>query len=109
MNLVVSVMENVAKIPALMDDLAAKNINGATVFDSYGMGRILSRAHKNKNNSEELSKILSERRPTNRTIFVVVPDEKLDDTMDVFRRYIVGENNEKLGILFSTKLDKVII
>jgi len=105
MNLVVAVIEDVEKVPDIMSQLNAHGICGATVLDSYGMGRILSRSHKEISDKAIISYYLSERRPTNRTIFVVVDDDKLDETIAIFQD-IVGDFKEpKTGIMFTLKLE----
>jgi nitrogen regulatory protein PII len=107
MNLIVAVIEDVELIPALMTNLKKNGIGGATVIDSYGMGRILSRASKEISDKEIISYVLSERRPTNRTIFIVVDDEKLEKTIGIFQGVVGDFTAPKTGILFTVKLDKV--
>ena len=108
MNLVVSVIENTSIIPKLMSELQDNGIGGATVIDSYGMGRILSRSHKDISSKEIISYVLSENRPTNRTVFLVVEQDLLDKTLEIFNKIVGDFSSPNTGILFSLKLDQVI-
>jgi hypothetical protein len=109
MNLLVAVIENVDTIPQIMAELQKNGICGATVIDSYGMGRILSRSNRDFPDKEIISYVLSEKRPTNRTIFLVVDDDKLDITCNIFRGIVGDFSSPKTGIMFTVKLDKVFI
>ncbi|MFP4459176.1 MAG: P-II family nitrogen regulator [Candidatus Zixiibacteriota bacterium] len=106
MHLVVAVLEDVTVIPKIMSDLVDNDINGATVLDTYGMGRILSRSHKEIPQKEMISYILSENRPTNRTIFVIVDETKMQKTVDIFQNRVGNFKSPRTGILFTIEIDK---
>lgn len=106
MNLVVAVIEDVTVIPKIMSDFLDKGIKGATVLDSYGMGRILSRSHRKVPQKEVISYILSENRPTNRTVFIIVEDDALQTALDIFQEQVGDFSQPKTGILFSVKIDQ---
>ncbi len=107
MYLVISVIENTAIIPKLMSELQDNGICGATVIDSYGMGRILSRSHKDISKKDIISYVLAENRPTNRTVFVVVEKEIVQKAIDIFKEVVGDFSSPRTGILFTLKLDQV--
>ncbi len=107
MYLIVSVIENTNLIPKLMSELQENGICGATVIDSYGMGRILSRSSKEISKKDIISYVLSENRPTNRTVFVVVEGEILEKALGIFSEVVGDFSSPRTGILFSLKLDQV--
>ena len=109
MNLVLSVIEDPNIVADVMIELRNSGVNGATVIDSYGMGRILSKAQRDESSKEVVNYVLSQNRPTNRTIFVVVSDEKLESTLDIFRKNVGDFSTPRTGILFTIKLDKVFM
>lgn len=106
MYLFVVVMDDAQKFPDLLASFASKGIGGATVIDTYGMGRVLGRVNKDLLPNDVVEKIISQSSPTNKTIFAVVKsEEKLDEAVGTVRSILGDLGAPGTGIMFSLKLD----
>jgi len=86
----------------LLDDfliaLAESGVRGATVLDSKGMAHALP---KESGFAASLRLMLTPGHETGKTIFMVVPDEKLSVTSQVANRVCGDLNGPESGVLFA--------
>ncbi len=88
----------------LLEALLELDINGATIIDSVGMGRILAHDIPIFAGFQNL---LQESRPGNKTIFIIIPEKKLAPlTKEI--EHIIGDLDEPgNGVLITVPLDFV--
>lgn len=79
-------------------------VSGATIIDSVGMGRIVS---KDIPIFASFKDLLSGSRPSNKTILSVVREELIDEIVDGIEKSIGDFSREGMGIYFSVPLDGV--
>jgi nitrogen regulatory protein P-II 1 len=97
----------------LLDDVFSSfvraGITGATCIESVGMGRALSEI----DNSSipifaALRHHLNESRPYNRTIFALLPDEKVDEAIEAVEKVVGDLSRPGAGVLFTVPVGKVV-
>ncbi len=84
-------------------------ITGATCIESVGMGRTLSEI----DNSSipifaALRHHLNESRPYNRTIFALLPDDKVDEAISAVESVVGDLSMPGAGVLFTVPVGKVV-
>ena len=106
MFLVVQVLEQTERLPDLLAALAEAGVTGTTVIDTVGMGRILADSDQEGELVQTIRGILDSGPPTNKTIFMVVPDRRVVDTACEVVRSICGDLDAPgRGILFWLRLE----
>lgn len=100
MQILVLVLNQYEKLGELLIELNTAGIRGATVIESTGMAQMLS-----KETDEFLGSLrtfLTPEREDNRTVFMVLNEEKIQVAKRVIRDTIGPLNQPGTGILFST-------
>jgi len=107
MQLLVVVLNEIEKLDDLLLELSNNGINGGTVIDTMGMAKTLAQGHHDIPIIGPLkSLLLHEDRPINKTIFMVLPDEKVDVAMNCVRKIIPNLCEENVGIMFTLPIIK---
>lgn len=103
MQVFIFVLNRTEHLEHLLQSFADSGITGATVLDSRGMARIL--------HSEEempifygLRSLAAPEHRVSKTIFVVLPDEKVQLARDIVNRVTGGLENPDSGIMFAMPL-----
>jgi len=105
MQVLVAVINHEECIESVLAGFVELGITGATVLDSRGMGRVLSR---------EVPifagvRALTERsRPANRTIFCVVDDDKVGDAIAMIQEACGSMADPGAGIIFTLPVARVV-
>jgi hypothetical protein len=107
MRLLFYVLNKTEKLDAILSEFVNRNINGATVIQSMGMARILSRKHDEDDMPflGSLRKFLNPEREKSNLLFAVIRDDQLDEAVDAIEK-IVGDLSKKdNGVVFSLPID----
>ena len=103
MQVFVFVLNQTEHLEHLLQEFSAQGLCGATVLDSKGMARIL--------HSEEemplfygLRAIMEPERRSSKTIFMVLPDDRVDTARAVVNRVTGGLDHPDSGIMFAMPL-----
>ena len=105
MKLLVFVLNDQDKLDDVLAGFVEIGLNGATVVDSVGMGRILS---KEVPIFAGFQSLLSGSRPFNKTILAVVDDDtKIPQAIELIEEICGRFNEPGAGIAFTLPLDKV--
>ena len=106
MKLMVFVLNKIDVLNFLLEDFADAGIKGATIINSTGMAKTLSRLDNSfiGNSLKSLFEIDSD---DNRTILAVIKDDQLETVRKVIKD-VVGElSKPNAGILFTVPIDFV--
>ena len=85
----------------LLEEFAAHGMTGATVLDSKGMARILLGSEEDVPVFYGLRAILEPERRSSKTIFCVLPDEKVQVARDIVNQVTGGLDTPDSGIMFA--------
>ena len=103
MQLFVMVLNRLEHLEHLLKEFEKNGFHGATVLDSRGMARIL--------HSEEempmfygLRSILSPERRSSKTIFAVIPDDKVETARKIVSTVTGGLDAPDSGIMFAVPI-----
>ncbi len=103
MQLFVFILNRTEHLEHLLQEFVDHGITGATVLDSKGMARIL--------HSEEemplfygLRAMMSPEHRSSKTIFVVLPDEKVETARSVVNQVTGGLHTPDSGIMFAVPI-----
>lgn len=107
MQILVVVLNKVEKLDSLLLELSNNGIRGGTIIDSMGMVRALADEHSDIPLFGSLKAILNENRPINKTVFMVLPDEKVHIAMECTRKVVGNINEEGTGIMFTLPVNHV--
>lgn len=106
MQVFVFVLNRTEHLEQLLKTFSERGLNGATVLDSKGMARIL--------HSEDempifygLRAIMEPEHRSSKTIFMVLPDEKVDVARHVVNEVTGGLDVPDSGIMFAVPLTMV--
>lgn len=105
-SVLVLVLTNTALQDRLLLSLKNAGINGATVVNSTGMAHALYNMEED-NVASSLRAFFSSSRVENRTIFMVLKDEKLGDARAVITSVLGDLSKPNTGILFTFPLSSV--
>ena len=97
MKLLVIVLNKVECLDKLLTAFGKQHIPGATILDSKGMLRFLG----------SLRLLMNPAHKENKTIFMVVPDEKVDTVSAIVNKVTGGLEKPDTGILFTVPIDHV--
>jgi hypothetical protein len=101
MQMLVVVLNRIEKLNDLLLELSNKNIVTGTIIDSSGMAKTLVECYPNSLLFGSLRTILGENRPFNKTIFMVLPDEKVPVAMECVRKVASEIKGENVGVMFT--------
>ncbi len=106
MQLLVVVLNKVEKLDDLLLELSDNGIRGGTIIDTMGMVKTLANDHSEIPLFGSLKSLLNEDRPINKTIFMVLPDEKIPVAMSCVRRIVPDLDKRNEGIMFTLPVNK---
>ena len=104
MKLVILFLNKEEHLQEVLEAFIELGINGATVLDSVGMGRIL--AHDIPIFAG-FRNLLQDSRPGNKSIFSVVPDNKISSMVKAVEQIIGDLDQPGNGVLLSMPIDFV--
>jgi len=100
------VLNKVEKLDDLLLELNDNGIRGGTIIDTMGMVKTLANDHSEIPLFGSLKSLLNEDRPINKTIFMVLPDEKIPIAMSCVRRIVPDLDKKNKGIMFTLPVIK---
>lgn len=98
MQILVLVLSRYEKLDALLVELKDAGITGATVINSTGMAQVINRESDHLLGS--LRTYLTPQREDNRTVFIVLNQEKVETAKSVIHKVIGSLSEPGTGILF---------
>lgn len=105
MYLLVNVLEQTQHLTAIMEGFARIGIQGSTVIDSTGMGRVLMKTHATSPWMKQINKVLKDLESSNKTLLTVVNDKDLlDKAIQVVKSFCGDMCEPGKGILFAIPL-----
>lgn len=107
MKLLVIVLNNTQKFEDLLLELTNNGVRGGTIIDTSGMAGSLASVYNELPLFGTLKNILNENKPINKTLFMVLPEEKLAIVMDCVRKVVPNLEDENTGIMFTLPVDQV--
>src|ERR1700712_5672549 len=105
MQLLVAVINHEESVDDLLAGFVEIGITGATVLESTGMGRVLSREvpiFAGVRSLDERS------RPRNRTIFCVADEAKVEAAIAIIQETCGGLDSPGRGIVFTLPISRVV-
>jgi nitrogen regulatory protein P-II 1 len=105
MQLLVAVINHEERVDEILSGFVELGITGATIIESRGMGRVLSREVPIFAGLRELD---SRSRANNRMIFCVADDPKIDEAIAMIQEVCGGLDEPGVGILFTVPVGRVI-
>lgn len=107
MKLLFFVLNKTEKRDEVLTEFARREINGATVVESIGMARLLSRK---RDDGEipflaSLRQYLSPDGDANLVIFTVIEDSQLNDAVDAIETVVGDLSTQDTGVVFSVPID----
>ncbi len=104
--ILVVVLNETEKMEDLLLELNDKGIHGGTIIDSMGMAKTLFDKNAGLPLFGSLKHILNENKPVNKTLFMVLTEDKVTTAMDCVRKVIPNLNDENVGIMFTLPVDQ---
>lgn len=104
MRLVIFVLNKEEFLQEVLEALLELGINGATILDSIGMGRILSHDIPIFAGFRNL---MQDSRPGNKTILTMVPEEKVIPMTEAIEQVVGNLDESGNGLLVSLPVDYV--
>ena len=104
MQVFVFVLNRTEHLEHLMEEFSNHGLRGATVLDSKGMARILLGSEEDVPVFYGLRAILEPERRSSKTIFCVLPDEKIQLARDIVNQVTGGLDAPDSGIMFAMPL-----
>ncbi|HVE80213.1 MAG TPA: P-II family nitrogen regulator [Gemmatimonadaceae bacterium] len=105
MQLLVAVINREECVESVLAGFVELGITGATVVDSRGMGRVLSREVPI---FAGVRTLMERSRPANRTLFCVVDDAKVDDAIAMIQEACGSMADPGAGIIFALPVARVV-
>ena len=105
MQLLLAVINHAELVDEVLSGFVELGITGATVLESRGMGRVLSREVPIFAGIPELA---AEARPENRTVLCVVADDKADAALAMLEEVIGGLEKRGAGIACLLPVARVV-
>lgn len=106
MKLLFIVLNKVECLDKLLTTLGKNNIPGATILDSTGMAQELE-AHDELRFLGSLRMLMNPAHKENKTIFMVLPEEKVATVSKIVNDVTGGLDKPDTGILFTVPIDYV--
>lgn len=98
------VLNHEAHFDQLMDEFEKHNIRGGTILESQGLVSSMAQHHQ-ASQYGYLRMALNQGRPYNKTIFLVLKEDKVQEAKECVHRVAGNLGEENTGIMFSFKLD----
>lgn len=107
MKLLFYVLNKTEKLDAILTEFAHKNIRGATVLDSAGMARLLSRKHEDYEIPflGSVRTFMNPEREKSKVIFTVIKEEQLSEAISAIEKVVGDLSLKDNGVAFSIPLD----
>lgn len=106
MKLVLIVLNKVEVLDELLEDFVENGIHGATIINSTGMASELF-SHHDLNIFYSLRNMMEPTRQENKTIYLVIEDEKVERVYELADDAVGGFDNPNTGIFVSLPVDFV--
>ena len=108
MYLLIHVLEQTQHLTGILEGFARIGIQGSTVIDSTGMGRVLMKTSTILPMMEHINKVLKDLETDNKTLLTVIREKSiLEKAVDVIRSFCGDLNEPGKGILFAFPLEFV--
>ena len=108
MYLLVSILEQTHHLPAILEGFAGIGIQGSTVIESTGMGRVLMKFHAASPEMKQINKVLKDLESSNKTMLTVIKDkDQVDKAIEVVKSFCGDLGEPGKGILFTIPLEFV--
>jgi nitrogen regulatory protein PII len=108
MYLLVHVLEQTQHLTGILEGFARIGIQGSTVLDSTGMGRVLMKTSASLPVMEQIIKVLKDLETSNKVMLTVIREKGvLDKAVNVIRSFCGDLNEPGKGILFAFPLELV--
>jgi nitrogen regulatory protein P-II 1 len=104
MKLIIFVLNQEERLEEILEAFLELGINGATILDSIGMGRILAHDIPIFAGFQNL---LHDTRPGNKTILSVVPEKKVERIIQAIEQIIGSLDEPGNGVFISLPIDLV--
>ena len=104
MQVFVFVLNRTEHLEHLMEEFSKHGLRGATVLDSKGMARILLGSEEDVPMFAGLRALLEPERKSSKTIFCVLPDEKVALARQIVNQVTGGLHTPDSGIMFAMPL-----
>ncbi|MDH5758636.1 MAG: P-II family nitrogen regulator [Gemmatimonadota bacterium] len=104
MRMLVAVINEPEKLDEILSGFLELGITGATIINSEGMGRLLS---TDIPIFAGLQTLISGSRPQNRTIFSVIPDDRVEPALALLQDVCGNLDAPATGIAFTLPVDQV--
>lgn len=110
MRLLIAVINEKDRLDEILNGFLELGITGATILDSEGMGRALSRdAGEQPPAFAGLQSLIGRTRPENVTLFSVLPDETLaGPALSLIEEVCGGLDAPGTGIAFTVPIDRAL-
>lgn len=103
--LLVAVINDAEKVDEILSGFLELGITGATIIGSEGMGRLLSHDIPI---FAGLQTLISGSRPQNRTIFSVIPKDRVDPAVELLQDVFGDLSSPATGIVFILPVERVV-
>ncbi|MDO5062108.1 MAG: hypothetical protein Q4D77_02950 [Peptostreptococcaceae bacterium] len=101
------VLNKTEKLDDLMLALAEKGITGGTILESKGMAKFLYSEHQELPMFGSLYMLMNDGRPMNKTIFMLLKEEKVAMVKEIVKNTVGDLNQENMGIMFTMPVSSV--
>ena len=107
MKLLFLVLNKTEKLDSLLTEFALRSINGATVLESTGMARLLSRSHQEDEIPflGSLRAFLNPDKEKSNLILTVIRDEQLSDAVGAIEHIVGDLTCSDTGVIFTVPID----
>ena len=108
MYLLVQVLEQTQHLSGILEGFARIGIQGSTVLDSTGMGRVLMKTSASMPVMEQINKVLKDLESANKILLTVIREKVvLEKAVNVIRSFCGDLTEPGKGILFAFPLELV--
>lgn len=108
MYLLVSILEQTHHLPGIMEGFARIGIQGSTVIESTGMGRVLMKTHAASPEMRHINKVLKDLESANKTLLTVIKEKaQVNKAIEVIKSFCGNLNEPGKGIVFTVPLEFV--
>lgn len=101
------VLNRLEKIDELLEAFSEAGIHGATVVNSTGMAHTLANSHEDDLTFASLRAFFVGNREDNRTIFMVLEDDRVELAKNIIKRVIGDLSKPDTGIVFGVPVSFV--
>ncbi len=95
------ILNKTDKLSDLLMDLEDHGITGGTILDSTGMAKLLYSEHRDLPFFGSMYMLMNDGKPMNKTILMVLDEEKVEVAKQVVRDLTDGLDNAGTGIMFT--------